>query len=602
MGCAMELQEFLSRLEGVKGNNNQYTAKCPAHDDRKASLCVSRGEDGKILLKCQAGCSVSEIASAMGLTQRDLFPEKEKQKKEVARYQYKDESGTVVGVKIRYSDKSFFWKRPDGKWKKPENIPLYNLEALKKNDVFIVEGEKDVDTITRLNLPAVCSPDGAGTGKWKDSYTNYLKGKRVYIIPDNDDVGKAFAQEEAEKISKVAQSVKILDLTALWDALPVHGDVSDFIHHAGEKEAGEALKSLMLNAPEWKKAPSPLLSCFRTLDEIEEQEATWLVDGWIPESQITLLAADGGIGKTTLWCNIAAAVSSGGRCVLDGENTERSPALVAFLTTEDSVSRKLKKKLRLAGANLHNITTMSPQDDKTGLLRELKFGYERMSEFIRTIRPKLCIYDPVQGFIPREINMGNRNAMRDCMAPLIGLGEETGTTFLVVCHTNKRKGAYGRDRIADSADLWDVSRSVLMAGYTDAQGVRYLSNEKNNYSELQETLLFTIDGEGQIVAEGKTWKRDKDFMQDSAISLSAPKREDCKEFIIHTLSEAGGSMKSKELEDKATEAGYSFRTFRRAKEELQHNGDIKNYKDGREWSIELISVKQLSVDEETPFD
>lgn len=99
--------------------------------------------------------------------------------------------------------------------------------------------------------------------------------------------------------------------------------------------------------------------------------------------------------------------------------------------------------------------------------------------------------------------------MRDCMAPLISLGEETGTTFIVVCHTNKRPKASGRDRIADSADLWDVSRSVLMAGYTEDQGVRYLSNEKNNYTTLQETLLFTIDNSGQAHAEGTSWKRDR---------------------------------------------------------------------------------------------
>lgn len=95
-------------------------------------------------------------------------------------------------------------------------------------------------------------------------------------------------------------------------------------------------------------------------------------------------------------------------------------------------------------------------------------------------------------YFPPELNMGSRNAMRDCMAHLISLGEETGTTFLIICHTNKRKGTFGRDGIAASGDLWDISRSVLMAGYTEDEGIRYLSNEKNNYTQKQETLLFTI--------------------------------------------------------------------------------------------------------------
>lgn len=339
---------------------------------------------------------------------------------------------------------------------------------------------------------------------------------------------------------------------------------------------------------------STFLSCFKALDSFDEEEATWLVPGWIPEGQITLMAADGGIGKTTLWCNLIAAISSGTRCILDPPEHTRVPQRVAFLTTEDSVRKKLKKKLRLAGAKMGNIITPDFLADKDGVLRGLKFGTSDMECFVRYFRPALCVFDPVQGFVPPDINMGSRNAMRDCMAPLISLGEETGTTFLVVCHTNKRKGAYGRDRIADSADLWDISRSVLMAGYTEDQGVRYLSNEKNNYSQLQDTLLFTINENGQARPEGTTWKRDREYTQEASFNSAAPKREDCKEWVLQELDEAGGAMPSKDLEDRAKLAGYSFRTLRRAKDELKTSGAVKYFATGsarggdRTWHIQLV--------------
>lgn len=48
----MTLEEILSRLEGVKGGNGQYSARCPAHDDHNASLSVASGENGEILLYC----------------------------------------------------------------------------------------------------------------------------------------------------------------------------------------------------------------------------------------------------------------------------------------------------------------------------------------------------------------------------------------------------------------------------------------------------------------------------------------------------------------------------------------------------------------------
>ena len=62
----MTLNEILGRLRGVRGGNGQYTAKCPAHDDRNASLSVGVGNDRRILLKCHAGCSSEAITAALG--------------------------------------------------------------------------------------------------------------------------------------------------------------------------------------------------------------------------------------------------------------------------------------------------------------------------------------------------------------------------------------------------------------------------------------------------------------------------------------------------------------------------------------------------------
>lgn len=317
---------------------------------------------------------------------------------------------------------------------------------------------------------------------------------------------------------------------------------------------------------------SSFLRSFKALSEFQEQPAEWLIPGWIPRGQITLLAADGGVGKTTLWCNIAAAVSSGRASILDPPDIHREPGLVAFLTTEDSVRKKLKRKLRIAGADEQRVITPDFQDDAHGALRRLKFGSHEMAEFIRYFRPALCIFDPLQGFVPPDVNMASRNGMRDCMAPLVTLGEETETSFIVVCHSNKRKGASGRDRIADSADLWDIARSVLMAGYADREGVRYLSQEKSNYAELRRTLLFSIDGDGQPQAVGETWKRDREFQAEAAVARSGPKREDCREFLVDALKSADGQLLVKDLECRATAAGYSFATIRRAKEALKKDG------------------------------
>ena len=335
------------------------------------------------------------------------------------------------------------------------------------------------------------------------------------------------------------------------------------------------------------------LECFKPLDRFAEQESRWVIPGWLPEEQITLLAADGGTGKTSLWVNILAALSSGEPCVLDPPGHSREPMPVAFFTTEDSVRKKLKRKLREAGADEKNILTMDLSGDREGALREFKFGAPMLTECIRMYRPALCVFDPIQGFIPPKVNMGSRNEMRDCLAPLMALGEETGTSFLLICHTNKRKGAWGRERISDSADLWDAARSVWMAGYTEEKEIRYLSQEKNSYDTLRETLLFSIDGEGQVQEEGRTWKRDREFMQERDQQRCAAKREDCKGWILRQLSEKG-EMGLGELEKAAAAEGYSYGTYRRAKETLVKQEKAARtwstgYGDNKRWVIALVS-------------
>jgi hypothetical protein len=64
----------LSRLERVRPYGKGYTARCPAHEDRTASLSIAQGDDGRLLLHCFAGCGIHDVAGAIGLTVADLFP------------------------------------------------------------------------------------------------------------------------------------------------------------------------------------------------------------------------------------------------------------------------------------------------------------------------------------------------------------------------------------------------------------------------------------------------------------------------------------------------------------------------------------------------
>lgn len=328
-----------------------------------------------------------------------------------------------------------------------------------------------------------------------------------------------------------------------------------------------------------------------SINDVEEKTPEWLISGYIPRHQITVMAGDGGAGKTTAWCDIAGSVSSGRPCFLERAIPEdfavREPGKVLFFSSEDSPEYTLKSRLIKAGANLKNIFTISLKDER---FAEIKFNSDLLEQLIAYHKADLVIFDPIQSFIPPDIQMGQRNAMRSCLNPLIGLGEKYGTTFLVIVHANKQSGVYGRKRIADSADIWDIARSVMMIGNTAEQGIRYISHEKSNYGMTSDSVLFSIN-DGKIETKGYTTKKDREFVSESVYNVKqAPAKEAAKEFIIESLQE--GQKEASELNELAQILGISKSAMREAKAELKKEQIIKMKSAGfgaeKKWYISLV--------------
>ena len=210
--------EVLRRLSGFRQTGkHQFMARCPAHDDRTASLSIGEGNDGKILLHCQAGCESSDVLSALGLVSSDLFPTggvsittEISGNRIVATYDYRDVSGTLKYQVVRYEPKDFRQRRPlpCGGWDshgpgKGECLPYRLPEFAHEETVHIVEGEKDADNLWKIGLPATCNHGGAG--KWPKELAPYFRGKQVVILPDNDTPGKKHATLVARSLSGVAK-------------------------------------------------------------------------------------------------------------------------------------------------------------------------------------------------------------------------------------------------------------------------------------------------------------------------------------------------------------------------------------------------------------
>lgn len=195
------VETVLAHLEGVKKNDNGYQARCPAHEDHKPSLSVTEGEDGRALVHCHAGCEPEAVLAALHLEARDLFAEEKQAEADadtwtprgraVASYPYTDETGRLLFAVCRTAGKDFPAWRPDptakhGKaWNLTEvrRVP-YRLarvieEAGRGGVVYVVEGEKDAESLGAIGSVATCNPGGAG--RWQAKYAEYLRGAHVIV-------------------------------------------------------------------------------------------------------------------------------------------------------------------------------------------------------------------------------------------------------------------------------------------------------------------------------------------------------------------------------------------------------------------------------------
>lgn len=228
------LELVLGKLDGVRQHGGYWMARCPAHEDRTASLSVARGTEQPVVFKCHAGCDRDVILDALGLALADVSnPRDDRSDAEwtpfgdaVAVYDYVDEHGELLFQVCRTADKKFPQRRMDasGKWRwrlgdvrrVPYRLPRIIGAVAAGRTVYIVEGEKDVHSIERAGAVATSSPGGAG--KWRDDYDEWFRDADVVIVADRDEPGREHAIDVAAHLRGIAKSVTITEAADGKDA------------------------------------------------------------------------------------------------------------------------------------------------------------------------------------------------------------------------------------------------------------------------------------------------------------------------------------------------------------------------------------------------
>lgn len=453
----------------------------------------------------------------MGLTMQDLFPEprknpeKKPDRKIVATYNYTDIDGNLLNQKTRWQTpdgKTFTWSHKEGgQWRKGHKGPpiLYNLPATKVDSLYIVEGEKDVETLKAQNFPAVSGAHGAGKGKWLPQYTEALKGKDVAIIQDNDPNGKAFALETAQALTGKAKSVKLLDLSRVWPDIPEKGDVSDMLEAMGPIEGLRALVKLTQETAEfspdvWGRTEYTQQAAEKRLESISAAElqkmqlppVQFIINGLLPVG-LGLLVSPPKYGKSWMVLDMGLSVTSGSLFL--GRST--NPGGCLYLALEDSLNRlkdRMEKVLKGAAAPAGFDYVVKCLDLSHGLLEQLSTYLQEKPN------TRLIIIDTLQKIRGAGGRENAYNTDYREMGLLKTFADQHGICILLVHHLRK---------MADDGDPFNrISGTAAIFGAADVAMV--LSREKRE--DTQTKLSYQgrdIEGGDQILEfdkEAFRWK------------------------------------------------------------------------------------------------
>jgi hypothetical protein len=273
--------DLRATIEAVRREGRQRNARCPAHDDRRASLSVSLGDNGRLLLRCHGGCETTSVLSAGGLEWRDVMPLEPRngEPATVTRYEIRDLDNRLVALHERRDDrdgKRFIWLRPDGaaglNGRRTADLPLYDVHRLHDVPadalVVVVEGERACDALRARGIAAVGTITGAN-GTPSDDVLRPLLARPVVLWPDADTPGRAHMARIAARLAALGHAnVRSVH----WAAAPPHGDAADY--SGDPRRLIDAARSA---------SPSPADAVesrvvARTLAEVEATFARWIRD------------------------------------------------------------------------------------------------------------------------------------------------------------------------------------------------------------------------------------------------------------------------------------------------------------------------------------
>ena len=457
---------------------------------------------------------------------------------------------------------------------------------LKDDELYWPEGERDVDSLNGLNLPAFTF-GGVGDGL-PDGIGHHLKDRRLVILADNDDPGREHAEEKAA-IAQAANAVSIKIIH--FPELPAKEDVSDFIAGGG---TGEQLRARIDATPPWSPVAESLQErafapkgeavgaslLIRRASDIEAQPITWLWPNRIAVGKLTLFAGDPGLGKSQLTAPLAAVVTTRGQWPCD-EGRAAQGSVIIF-SAEDDAADTIVPRLLAAGADLsrvHIVEAVAIDDGKGKTSRRmfhLEVDLARLeAELVRVGDVRLVIIDPITAYLG-GVDTHRNSDVRGVLGMVAEMAARHRVAVVAVSHWNKSGAGPAVNRVTGSGAFTAAVRAAFMiAKDPDNLERRLFVPMKNNLARIDGGLAFRIEqhtvGEANaILASAIVWDGEQVMRTADEILAAADNagtnqsaRDDAAGWLRELL--ADGSLPAKQVQSEADAAGHSWATVKRAK-------------------------------------
>jgi putative DNA primase/helicase len=321
----------------------------------------------------------------------------------------------------------------------------------------------------------------------------------------------------------------------------------------------------------------------RCAADIKPEKIDWLWEQRLPLGKCVLVAGEGGLGKSMLLFWIAAAVSQGKDWPC-GEGQSRRGSVI-ILSAEDDAGDTIVPRLMAADADLSKVHILEAvrRDDEEGHrsfnlqldLPELEKTIEEIDDAV------LVIIDPITSYLGKVDSHKNAD-IRSILEPLGKMAAKRHVTVIANTHLSKSSVGSANSRVIGSVAFVNHARAAfIVTEDPDDRTRRLFIPSKTNLGKPRDGLAYRIadaalpgpDDGSAIWAGYVQW-------EDTPVTISADQAmaalaggsegrsatEEAKQFLLDVLSE--GQESQKEIKRQADEAGFHWRTVRRAKEQL----------------------------------